>query len=414
MILLVLLEIAAIVVLLILSGFFSSSEVAFFSLNPLEIHRLGEDKPSTKRISEILSDPTRLLSTILIGNTFVNVFVSVLGFLLVKNFARAHAEPICIAIITGLLLIFGEVGPKRVALLWPTRLAEIYAPVLGGCMRLFTPFRIVLQRITTALQSIFKPSRRSLSGEEFESIVDLSGEEGILDQDEHQMVRGIIRLEDLQASDVMTPRVDIIGIDLNDPRPEAYEQAVKSKLRRIVLYRDQLDSVDGFLDIHKVALDPEHRIENAWLSPMYVPETAPLDKLLAQFQREHRRAAIVVDEYGGTAGIITRGDVLEEIVGEIGDDVADQGPIIESMGPRRWLLDGSVNLEELKEKLGVRLKGEGVDRLAGWVMQEVERMPRQGDVVQADGCKATIQRVRKHRIELVLLEKLPGDEEDEL
>jgi putative hemolysin len=336
------------------------------------------------------------------------------GYESAKNFARAHAEPICIAIITGLLLIFGEVGPKRVALLWPTRLAVLYAPLLDGCMRLFTPFRVILQHITTALQGIFTPTKRSLSGEEFESIVDLSGEEGILDQDEHQMVRGIIRLEDLQASDVMTPRVDIIGIDLNDPRPEAYEQAVKSKLRRIVLYRDQLDDVDGFLDVHKYALDPDHQIKPAWLSPMYVPETAPLDKLLAQFQREHRRAAIVVDEYGGTAGIITRGDVLEEIVGEIGDDVPEQGLVIESMGPHRWLLDGSVNLEELKEKLGVKLKGEGVDRLAGWVMQEAERMPRPGDVVQADGCKATIQRIRKHRIELVLLEKLTDDEEDDL
>jgi CBS domain containing-hemolysin-like protein len=410
---LILVEIIAILALLVCSAFFSSAEVAFFSLNEIQLHQVEEKHGAAgKRVRSILERPTRLLSTILIGNTLVNVCASVICFALLKNASEAYAEPLSITIMTLLLLVFGEVGPKRVAMLMPERMTLLYAPVLQGLIPIVMPVRFLMERITQRFRHRFHRRGRTLTEEEFEGVLDLSSEEGVLDEDERAMVKAIIRLEDLKASDVMTPRVDIIGLDLDDLPEDPVDYVCNARVRRLLLYHDQLDHVEGFLDVKTFLLEPDHDIQKAWISPLYVPETAPLDQLLRQLQREKRRAAVVVDEYGGTAGIITRGDILEEIVGEINDVYAEHKLEIEKLGNNRWLIDGELSLEDLNEKLDLDLGDEGEDRISGWVMRIAEHLPRPGETVEADGCRVTVQRVRKHRIELVLLEKLQAGEDD--
>jgi CBS domain containing-hemolysin-like protein len=311
---------------------------------------------------------------------------------------------------TSLLLVFGEIGPKRIAVLYPERISTYYAPVMERLIRWLMPARWLMDILTSGFQHLFHPTGRTLTEEEFEGVVEISGDEGILDKDEHQMVESILRLEDLQASDVMTPRLDMVGIDLNDPPTDLLKRIRQIKVRRVVLFRDQVDEVEGFLDTRQYLLDPQHDLMKAWLPPFYVPEAAPLDKLLAQFQRETKRAAIVVDEYGGTAGIVTRGDILEEITGEIGPEQEGHRLTVEPIGPNRWLVDGQVSLEDLNQELDLSLSGEGADRIAGWIMNQREQLPKIGDEVKAEGCRATVRRMRKHRIELVLLEKI--DTED--
>jgi len=407
-------QIAVIIFLLLLSAFFSSAEVAFFSLDPLDLRHLDSTNPSTgKKLRRVLGTPTRLLSSILIGNTLVNVCASVVGYLLLMRIWPAHAEIASVFMMTLLLLLFGEVTPKRLAMQYPLRMSILYADTLLLLMIMVTPVRVILERITTLLHHHFMPRDNHLTEDEFESIVAFGGEDGILDEEEQDMLESIIRLEDLKASDVMTPRVDIMGIDLNDPPAHLVSFARKSRVPQLVLYRDQLDQVDGFLNVRTFLLDPEHQLLKAWIPPYYIPETAPLDRLLVGFQNQHHRAAIVVDEYGGTAGLVTRGDLLEEITGDIKDGYAEHQLKIEQIGTDRWLIDGSVNLEDVNDELDLTLEADGIDRIAGWFIAQMEQLPKPGETVEAQDCRVTVQRMRKHRILLILLEKISKKEADE-
>lgn len=398
-------QVIALFVLLIVSAFFSSAEVAVFSLNPIDLRRLQSSHPqAASRLHNLLSPPTRFLSTILIGNTFVNVVISVLGFALAVQWLGRHGEWAAVLAMTLLLLVFGEVIPKRVAFLWPERMALLYAWPLTLIMNGLAPLRVGLEMITNRFASLFHARGRTLSEEEFETVLELSGESGVLHHGEREMLKSVLRLEDLEARDVMTPRVDLIGYNLNGENEPLGEVGKRAKVRQLVLYREHLDQVEGLLDVRSYLLDPTHRLRPAIAPPLYVPESAPLDRLLARFLHEKKRAAIVVDEYGGTAGIVTRGDIIEEIVGEIDDEHADHKRLFESAGPRRWVLDGQISLEEINAKLDLSLSAENAERLAGWLAEKLERLPRPGDRVDAEGCRVVVQQMRKHRVHLVSLE----------
>ncbi|MBN1268282.1 MAG: HlyC/CorC family transporter [Kiritimatiellae bacterium] len=400
-------QLIAFAALMCCSAFFSSAETIFFSMSPLTVRRLGQRSPSAgTRIRGILAYPTRLLATILIGNTIVNVAIAVLGFSLAERLAPQRGEAISIPVVTVLLVIFGEAGPKRVGLLLAEPLAILYAPLVIAVTRILAPLRALLEQLTKRLERFFRPRGRTLSEEEFETVLEISSEEGILNADELALIKAIIRLEDMRASDVMTPRVDIIGLEAAEDPAAVLARARASRRGYLPIYRDQLDNIEGFLDVRKFLLDPEHRIENAHLPPFFVPENSPLSRLLIQFQREHRRIAVVVDEYGGTAGVITRGDMLEEITGEIYNELNKPRPLFQPAGPHRWLVDANIRIEELNRKLRLHLEAEGAERIAGWIGAHAGHVARQGDVVEAQGCRVTVLQTLKQRVTLVQIEKL--------
>jgi putative hemolysin len=397
----------ALVLLLAASAFCSSAESAFFSLNPLDIRRVSQKHPRAgQRIHDVLALPTRLLSTILITNTIVNVAASAIGYLIAVRVVPAHAEPISIAVMTILILVFGEIGPKRVGLFYAERFAFWYSAVFPALIRLLAPVRILLEKTTASLDPFFRPHGVSLSQEEFESVVEIGREEGILDADEMAMIKAIIHLEDLKASNVMTPRVDTFGIDLAADPSTYLAAARKARVNYLLLFRQQVDSVEGFLDVRKFLLDPEHRVDAARLPPFFVPEGCRLNVLLNQFQKDHRRIAVVVDEYGGTAGIVTRGDILEEISGDIYDELSQPRPLIQPLGANRWLVEADISLEELNRMLDTDLEAEGADRLAGWITAQAGHVPQADEVIEAQGCRATVMQTLKLRVTLVQLEKL--------
>jgi putative hemolysin len=322
------LEVSVLLLLLVCSGFFSSAETTFFSLNPLQVRRLTQRHPKAGAlIHRLLNQPTAMLATILIGNTAINVAVAAVGFSLTRRAPGGQRAG------RGVSVRGGDRGQRthhHPAHHFRRGRPQAAGPAVhraagrGVCPRAagpdldhHPPARVLLEKLTKSFEPFFRPHGKTLSAEEFETVLDISNEEGVLNADELAMVKSIIRLEDLKVSDVMTPRVDLIGLDLtHDP---ATFPALARKARRnfLLLYRDQVDNVEGFLDVRKYLLDPAHRIEAARLPPYFVPENAPLNQLLDQFQREKRRIAVVVDEYGGTAGLVTRGDILEEITGEI-------------------------------------------------------------------------------------------------
>lgn len=410
MITVLIIEVAGLIVLLGCSAFFSSSEIAYFSLNNWDVKRLSIQAPHAKeRICNLLSDPKRLLAAILTGNTIVNVGASSLGFEIAESLAPGRGEALSIPVMLILVLVFGEIGPKRFAVIWRDRLVVIYAPLLSFWMTIAHPLQFILAGATKSFETSLEPASRALNEEEFKTVVRIGEEAGVLDADERAMVHAIISLEDRKASDVMTPRVDIQGIDLLDPPADITRHVRSSYVRHLLLFRDHVDQVEGLLDTRQYLLMSEPSIQGAWIPPYYVPETARLDQLLATFQHEGILAAVVVDEYGGTAGLITRGDILEEITGELANEFAEgKTPEIEPLGRQRWLVDGSVSLEELNEKLDCKLDADGVDRLAGWIHAHAEHLPRAGEVIEAQGCRVTVQRVKRHRIELVLFEKMAG------
>lgn len=395
--------------LLLLSGsaFCSSAETAYFSIDPIQLRRIGEKHPATgERLRTLLANPTRLLSTILIGNTLVNLALANVGYLLAERWFPAHAEAIAIPAVTVVLIFFGEIGPKNVGLLYTSAIVRLYGAPLRIAERLLGPLRLLLDLVSRRLVHLFRPAGKTLSEEEFETVLDISREEGILNADELAMIKAIVDLEDMHASDVMTPRVDFIGIDLEDPAADPVEIARKARRNFLILYRGQFDDIAGFLDVRKFLLDPAHSLRAATVPPVFVPESVPLNRLLVRFQKDKIRIAIVVDEYGGVAGVVTRGDILEEITGDIYNELSKPRPIFQSAGPYAWLVDANISLEEINRKLRLDLQAETSDRLAGWITEHLGSVPKQDDVVQTQGVRVRVMQTIRLRVTLAHVEKL--------
>ncbi len=414
---------ASLLLLLILSAFFSSAETAFFSLNAVQVQRLKDRRPKRGMwIAAQLSQPTRLLSTLLIGNTLVNVAISSLGYAMIDEIPAVgkYSAAVAIPVMTLILLIFGEVAPKRYAIAHAEHLTALYTALLQFWMRLLAPLGVFLSAITKRAERSLKPERKSLSDEELLTAVELGAETGVLDEEERSMVDGIMRLSEMTASDVMTPRVDIEGIDLEDAPDEHLQAARKAQHHYLPVYRGTPDAIEGFLDVPHFLLDPEHNLRKATFAAKFVPETIALDDLLIMLQRNHLHIACVLDEFGGTAGVIGRGDILETVTGEILLGSEQEAPEIQKLDENRWMIDGSTSLDEIYHEIDIDLEADGVDRIGGWVTAQAGRFLRAGEAVEAQGCRVQVRRLRKLRIEQVILERLPrptadqvGDEESD-
>ena len=227
------------------------------------------------------------------------------------------------------------------------------------------------------------------------------------------MVDGIMRLSEMTASDVMIPRVDIEGLDLEDSPADHLATARRTHYHYLPVYRGTPDAIEGLLDVPRYLLDPEHNLRQATFAALFVPETIALDDLLITLQRNHLHIACVLDEFGGTAGLISRGDILETITGEILLGSEQESPEIQTLDENRWLIDGSTSLDEINHELDLELDAEGVDRIGGWVTAQAGRFLHAGEAVEAQGCRVQIRRLRKLRIEQVILERLVNPTADQ-
>jgi putative hemolysin len=404
-------ELTGFLMLLAASGFFSSAETALFSLDPHEVNRIGETHPEKAEvIRELLAQPTRLLSTILIGNTVVNVNLWLVGAMVLTRTGLVNPAA-QVLVLTALTLLFGEFGPKRLAILCYEQMSVMYSGIFLRLVHWLRVPRSVLESFTGTFSHFFMPSGHILSKAEYDTLMEASEETGELDDHEHVMVQSILSLERLKAGDVMTPRVDIEGVDLADGDVEFVEEAKKARTRHLVLYREQLDEITGLLDVRAYLLDPQRRLDRATLKPMFVPEFVTLDKLLPRMVAAKLRSAIVVDEYGGTAGIISRGDILEELTGEM--DVEDSDRLIcEPLTENAWLMDAQMSLYDVNRITGLHLESETADRLSGWFIEKAEHLPKLNEIVRGPGFKAMVRQVRRNRLLLILVERRPDGLED--
>ncbi|MBQ6248409.1 MAG: HlyC/CorC family transporter [Kiritimatiellae bacterium] len=400
--------------LLSASAFFSGSETALFSLSAEQLQSLGKNGVRGRRLVDLLKQPTHLLSTLLIGNTLVNVVIATLGYRIIDSFPSLgrYSALVAVPAMTILLLIFGEVAPKRTAVAHAEDFALRVATPLHFCSKLFAPLRFCLEFFSGRMKRHLRPERRALTDDELLTAVEVGAEQGVLDQDERSMVDGIFRLDEMTASDVMTPRVDFEGIDLDLSPEERLDIARKTDYHYLPVYRGTPDAIEGFLDVAAFLLDPSHNFNEALDFPLFVPETATLDDLLVALQRNRRHVACVMDEYGGTAGLITRSDILEVFADLPLDPDEKPDDYMRRVDDTHWLIDGDTSLEEINHELDLELEAEGADRIAGWVTAQAGRFPRIGETVEAQGCRVQVKHRRKLRINQVLLEILPKELED--
>lgn len=416
-------QIILLIFLVASSAFFSGSETALFSLSASQMQSLRNAGGCRARLVLLLKKPAQVLSTLLIGNTIVNVLVAALGYSIIETIIEKYFQSvlefsatISVAVITILLLLFGEIAPKRIAIRKPERFTSLVACPLYVCYIVFTPFRIFLEAFSTSIRRFLTPERNTLNDEELLTALNVSAEQGTLDSYELNMVDGIMQLSSMTASDVMTPRVDFVGIDLDEPK-ESYLALVRSQEYHFLpVYENTPDEIEGFLDVRAYLLDPEHDFDKALRKPVFVPETATLDDILITMQRSRRHIVCVMDEYGGTAGLVTRGDVLTVLTGDIPEDSSEEPSediVKKENEDNVWIIDGDTSLEEVNHALDLELDTEGVDRISGWVIAQAGRFLRAGESVEAQGCRVKVLKHKKLRILSVELEKLIEDKEEE-
>lgn len=393
------------ILLFLLSAFFSSAETVLFSLTGAQRERIRKrNAKDDSRIGRCLSDKAILFSTLLVGNTFVNFAIATIGYRLFSAWIPGGGA-LTVPVMTLLLLVFGEITPKRLALRHTETIAPLTARLLWFWRTIFAPFSRLLRFSAKAFAPALERERRALSDNELVSVIERAAEDGEVSESVAEMVDGVLRLSELCANDEMVPRVDIEGYDIDRDesfRAETLKNAVHSHLP---VYRRTADAIEGVISRET------GQIEDA----LFVPETVTLDDLLVTFAKSRKHLAVVLDEYGGTAGIISPDDIVELIVGPKAFGNAQAEPKIEQREMNVWDIDGRASLDEVNRELDVRLEAEDADRLSGWVQFHAERLPHVGQQIEADGCRATVLKRRHRRVVLVRLEVLsrPQLESDE-
>jgi len=416
------LELFALGGLLVLSAFFSGTETALFSLSKLQLRRLRQEHPVQGQIiSELLDQPHRLLSTILLGNTIVNVAAAILGYAMLRSLGPRHAEALAVPVMTTVILLCGEITPKTLVI----RSAEFFAVHLARPIRWTVASTSYVRRAAEALSAAivqrierlpFFAAQQARSAapteDEYRTLLTVSERAGVVRKEERYMVNKILALEKMQVKEIMTPRVDMQCVDDSLSPSEMAGALRRIKHRRVPIIHETPDTVEGILKVKDFLTDPSRELDEVVELPNFIPETMSVAKLLKSFRKQEHPVAIVVDEYGGTQGMVTLEDVLEEIVGEIEDEFDKSEIMVQKLDERRYLINGKARLELVNEQCGLALQAPDVETIAGWVIAQLGALPKEGEQVYVDNVRATARKVVKNRVGEVLLEIQSGPLDD--
>ena len=397
------------------SGYFSATETAFSSLNRIRIKNLAEkgDKKA-KLVLDMLENFDSLLSTILIGNNIVNIAcASVATVLFVRLLGEEQGPSVATIVITIVVLIFGEVTPKSIAKENPEKFAMFAAPFLNVLMIILTPFNFLFIQWKKLISKIFHTENDySITEEELLTIVEEAEQEGRIDEQESSLIRSAIEFSEQEAIDILTPRIDIVGVPHDATKEEIAQVFEETNYSRLPVYKESIDHIIGILyqkDFYNLD-DEETSFEHIIRPALFITESKKIGELLQELQNKKSHIAIVLDEYGGTTGIVTLEDILEELVGEIWDEHDEVINEIEKISDTEYIVHGSTNLEDLFEVLDMGMKiNEEVEEMevvtvSGWVMEEVlERIPSKGDVGTWQNLKVTVLEMDENRVEKIKL-----------
>jgi len=398
---------ALIAALIVTSAFFSAMETAFFSLQPTQIRRLT-NKALAERLERLLSTPRRLLSALLLGDAFANLPLIILCLFLMDEMTP-YGFPFWASalVIFAVVVLLCDLIPKMAAVRAPFRVAALGARTLDALLPVLDPvcrrMTQLSERATDALIPKAWNAHRPLDADELETLIELSAEEGALQPTESEIIQEILKLGDKTARDCMTPRIDMFAIPDDLTNEEMRERLRAGRFRRVPVYADNPDNILGLLDVKRFLLTPDLHFTEQLTPPSYVSETMKALDLLHSFLTHPQRLAIVVDEFGGTEGIVALPDVVEQIISDAIPS-ADDDLYIENAGEGRLIVAGSVRLDDLSERVGVDLETEGIDTIGGLIFNQLGSLPRPGEVVEVKGLKFTIRRVTRKRIHEMLVE----------
>jgi Mg2+/Co2+ transporter CorB len=412
----------ALVLLIGCSAFFSSSETGLMTLNRYRLrHRAKAGDKAAQRTSKLLERPDRLIGIILLGNNFINVLASSLATILAIHFLGEAGIAVSTVALTLVLLVFGEVAPKTLAALHPEKIAFPASAVLGPLLKIFYPLVWLTNTVANSLLRLFRvaiqtSAQHSLSAEELRTVV---LEAGVMIPKRHQtMLLGILELEEITVEDIMIPRNEVAGLDLEDDWEAIIAQLTQSPYSRLVAYRDTIDQVVGFAHLRKVlnlmAQKPDFNradLEGLLREPYFIPEGASLTRQLVNFQQLRRRFGLVVDEYGDVKGLITLEDILEEIVGEFTTDPAAVSN--RNLVPRAdggYVVSGRTSIRNLNRMLEWKLPTDGPRTLNGLIMEHLEAIPEPGARLTLAGHPTEIVEITGNRVKTAVIWPNPEPE----
>ena len=408
-------ELILLIVLLFLSAYFSSAETALTTANRIRIRTLAEhgDKNAAVLL-KILENPEKMLSAILVGNNIVNLYASSLATTLTIHAVGAKAVGIATGLLTLAVLVFGEVTPKTLATRKADTLSLRYARVIRFLMIVFTPLVWVVNHLAAlVLRLMGSGSERqaeTMTEEELRTIVQVGHEEGVIETGERDMIDNVFDLGETEVQDIMIPRIDMVWVPEDADYDTVLDIFRSEKYTRIPVCRDNADTVVGILNVKDLILrDPEKefRIRDLMREPLFTYEQKKTSELMREMSRKCSSIAIVLDEYGVTAGLITLEDILEEIVGEIRDEYdSDEEKDIVRTGQGEHLVSAAIRLADLDDALGLTLESENYESLGGFVMEHLDHLPEQGETLEAEGLLFTVERMERQRIDKIRI-KLP-------
>lgn len=414
-------QLIILVVLLGLSAFFSSAETSLTTANKIRIRSLAEDgSKRAKTLLKITDNSGKMLSAILIGNNIVNLSAASLTTSLAYSFGGSMVA-IASGILTVLILLFGEITPKTMATIHAEKMALIYAPIISMFMKIMTPVIFLINGLSMGVLLLLRvdPNAKNdiMTETELRTIVDVSHEDGVIESDEREMIYNVFDLGDAKAKDVMVPRVHVTFADVESTYEELLEIFREDKFTRLPVFEETTDNVIGTINMKDLLLydnTKEFHIRDILREAYFTYEYKNISELLVEMRQASFNIAIVLDEYGETAGLITLEDILEEIVGEIHDEYDEnEEDFIQEIGEREFIVEGSTNLDDLNDRLNLNLESEDYDSVGGFIIERLDRLPEAGDTITTeDGIRMVVETLDKNRIETVHM-YLPEREADE-
>ncbi len=409
--------------LLCFSAFFSATETAFFSLTKEEVNRFGKsDSKSERLVHALLKTPKHLLITILLGNMLANIGFYCASYEIAQKIADDSpfggiwvVGTVCVfSFLT--IIIMGEVIPKNIAVKIPDQYSRWAAIPIYLFDKIVFPFRVIITSIITSISKIFDKSdgdEKCVTIDELKMLVEFSEKQGIVDEEERSMIHGILDFKRAQIKEIMLPRVDMNLYDIADPVQGLIEFARETKETKFPIYEETPDNIIGMVHAKDIFLNPNVQLKDILKPVQFVPEPKSIEGLLRQFRREGSQLAIVVDEHGGTAGLITLEDIIEEIVGEIQDEHEKPRETIDKIDENKYLISGNLSLRDWSDTFGIEIEPMGVDTIGGLVIALLEHIPQKGDSVKYEDYIFTVEGVRKRRVTSILQEMKVKSKSDE-
>ena len=414
-------QILALLILVVLSSFFSSAETALTTVNRIRLQALSEE--GNKRADIVLKtieNSSKMLSAILIGNNLVNNFSAALATALAIKMFGSGSVGIVTGALTILILIFGEITPKTYATANAEKLSLAYASVILALMKVLTPVIFIINRICRFLLKFLHvdadASLNTMTEMELRTIVDVSHKDGVIEEEERQMIYNVVDFGDSQAKDVMVPRADVVSVSETASYAEIKDIFRAEKYTRLPVYKDDRDNITGIVNIKDFFFSDDtesFKVSDIMYKPYFTYEFKKTSELLVEMQENSVSIAIVLDEYGAAVGMISLEDLLEEIVGEIRDEYdEDEKDLIQKVSENEYLIEGSVKLDDINDALGLSLHSEDYDSIGGFIIERLDHLPEENEsVTTEEQILLIVTKMDKNRIETVRL-ILPPSEED--